>query len=158
MSTSEELAERFMQSQEEFIEAVEDITDEQWKLRSSGEGWTIGAVVHHVALPDVVRRARASAAGAPLPAFRDMAEVDAYNARESQEFIECDRAETMELLRAEAASFADWMRGLSDEELSRSAQLVGNARLTTHQIIEGVLIPHIGGHLTSIQATLERMD
>lgn len=158
MTTSEDLAVRFLQAQEEFIEAVEGLTDEQWKLRSSGEGWTIGAVVHHVAVPDVVPRARASAAGAPLPAFRDMAEVDAHNARESQEFIECDRAETMELLRTEAASFANWMRGLSDEELSRTARLVGNARLTTHQIIEGVIIPHVGAHLTSIRTTLERMD
>ena len=47
---------------------------------------------------------------------------------------------------------------LSDEELSRTARLVGNARLTTHQIIEGVVIPHVGAHLTSIRATLERMD
>ncbi len=158
MSASEQLAARFVQSQGEFIEAVEGLTDEEWKLRSWGEGWTIGAVVHHIATDEVAHRARASAAGAPLPGYRNMAEIDALNARESEEFRECDRAETLELLRAATASIAEWMRGLSEEELSRTTQLLGNAQVTTHQLIEGTLITHPGSHLTSIRATLERMD
>ncbi len=158
MTPGEDLAVRFLQAQDEFIEAAEGLTDEQWKLRSSGEGWTVGAVVHHIAVDEIARRARASAAGTPLPAYDSMAEVDSRNASASQEFSDCDQAETMELLRANTAELAEWMRALSDEELARAGQLVGNVQLTTHQLIEGTLITHPGTHLASIRATLERMD
>ncbi len=159
MTTGEDLAVRFTQSREEFVEAVHRLTDEQWKLRSASEGWTIGAVVQHLAAGELgYQRARDFAEGDPSPGYRDMGEIDALNANDAEEFEDCDREETLELLRRNIASMAVWMRGLSDEELGRTGQMVGHAPLTTLQLIEGLLIPHAGTHLVSIGATLERMD
>jgi hypothetical protein len=66
------------------------------------------------------------------------------------------RDATLSLLRQNRDSAASFVRGLSDEQLDRSAPVVpaGGRPWSLHQLIEGMLIVHTETHCTSIEATV----
>ena len=46
---SQVLANQFEQASQEMIATVERCSDAQWTTKTSGEGWSVGVVAHHVA-------------------------------------------------------------------------------------------------------------
>jgi len=63
------------------------------------------------------------------------------------------KADVLRELREGAASTAAYVRGLSDEQLERTAALAlaGGASVSAQQLIEGgVLIDHVLGHMKSL--------
>ncbi|HUZ00810.1 MAG TPA: DinB family protein [Thermomicrobiaceae bacterium] len=152
-----ELAERFEQASESFAAAVERLSDEEWHTRCPGEERTVAALAHHVAWGYAVeaRAFRAIALGEPVEGWT-RAGLDRVNADQGQEYAQCDRAETVALLRRQAASAADFVRALTDEQLDRSGvYLEGVTARTVEQWIARVLIGHPGAHLASIWTALD---
>jgi uncharacterized damage-inducible protein DinB len=148
------LAQRFEQANNDVIAAVEGFSDDQWKAKTKEEGWSVGVAAHHIAVghPGVFGLAQAIANGQPLPPItREM--IDQGNAQHAQQFAGCTRQETLDLLRANGAAAAMSLRGLTDEQLDRSATLpvFGDAPVSAQQVIEMVLIGHPQGHLQSIK-------
>jgi hypothetical protein len=76
------------------------------------------------------------------------------NAEHAKQFANCTRDETLVLLRKNAAGAASTVRGLSDDQLDRSAPLLGGPPMTAQQVIERVLIGHVQEHHGSIRTTL----
>lgn len=149
-------ADRLEQANRELIATVERLSDADWRARTDSEGWPVGVVAHHVAeshqgLAGLVRRI---ADGQPLPGFtRDM--IDEGNAEHARKHADTTRAETLELLRKNAAAAVRTVRAFSDAELDRSATVMGNA-MTAAQAIEGILIGHVVQHHGSIRKAVER--
>ena len=65
--------------------------------------------------------------------------VNKRNEKHAQEFNAVTKAEVLSFLRDKAEAQASWVRGLSDEQLDRTAPmpLADNAVVTTQQLIEG---------------------
>lgn len=151
---AEALAKQFEQANNDVIAAVEGCSDAQWKAMTKEEGWSVGVAAHHVAVSHsgVFGLAQAIANGQPLPPItRDM--INQGNAKHAQEFAGCTKQETLDLLRANGAAAATGLRGLSDEQLDRSATFapLGDAPVSAQQAIEMVLIGHPQSHLQSMK-------
>ena len=152
---AEQLARTFDGACREFTTVVEGLSDADWKKVTSAEKWPVGCVAHHVA----GGHARISgflhmvATGQPLPTLtRDI--VNENNAKHAVEYANPDKAETLELFRANGAKASAIVRGLSDAELDRSGTVLADLpAMTAQQAIEGILINHVHDHLGSIRAT-----
>ena len=156
-SRVEELAKRFEQTNEEVIAAVQSSSDEQWRNTCSGEQWSVGVTAHHIGTSHVpvAGVVRALATGQPVPPLT--AEMlDAGNAEHAQQFADCTKEETVELLRRSGREAVDMLRGLGDEQLDNGAELpiLGGQRVSAGQFAEMVLIGHPKDHLESIRAAL----
>jgi hypothetical protein len=77
--------------------------------------------------------------------------IDQGNAQHAQQFANVTKEETLAALQQNAPGAVAMVRGLSDEQLDRSAEFVGR-RWTTEEAIQTILIGHIAGHTESIRA------
>ena len=80
---------------------------------------------------------------------------EAYREREQASRPEVRAAveDTVALLRSSGADAAAVIRGLSDEQLDRSAPMAfaGGAEMSAVQLVEGILLAHPAQHLASIK-------
>jgi uncharacterized protein (TIGR03083 family) len=143
------LADRFEQANRELVATVERLSDAQWKAKTAGEGWPVGVVAHHVAgghagIAGLVQKI-ANGESFPMP------DLDRMNAEHAAQYAHATKAETLALLRQNAAAAAATVRSLSDAQLDR----VGGPRaMSAEQTIERILIGHIHDHHGSIRKTI----
>ena len=98
--------------------------------------------------------AKARDAGRALDGF-SLDRIDEMNAQHAKDYANCTRAETIELHQRGVAAALTTIRGLSDEELARSASLApGAPPMTVEQIITGGLLNHVDDHFGSIRKTI----
>jgi len=154
MATGTELAALFEQSNADMITAVEKLNDEQW-MKPSPEGWTVGVAAHHVAESQgaLTGMVTAIATGQTLPPFT-MEMLNQGNAEHAQRASGCTRDETLQLLKETGEKAADMLRGLTDEQLARTTPmpLMGGTEMSAEQVVEGILLGHIAGHLDGVKA------
>jgi hypothetical protein len=137
---------------------LEKLSDADWKKVTGAEKWTVGVTAHHLAgaFEPVAGMAAALASGQPLGTFT-MAMLDEMNARHAKDFVDCTRAETIELHRRGTALAAATIRGLAEAELARSGTLFkGAPPMTAEQVIAMGLLDHIDEHFGSIRKTIGR--
>src|SRR5690348_12381152 len=137
--------------------ALENCSEAQLKQTCEGEGWPVTVAAHHVAVSHtgIAGLVQLIANGQPLPAItREM--IDAGNAQHAKEFANVSREETLAALRKEGRAAVEMVRGLSDEQLDRTAPMAfaGGAEWTAEQVIERVLIGHPIGHGESINGAI----
>ena len=155
-SRSEALADRFDAAIDEFAGAIASCSDTQWASTGGPEGWTVAATAQHVAGQFPLEREfieEAANGGGGLAYTWD--DINGKNDARAAANMNCSRNDVLALLRDGAASMSAYIRGLSDEQLDRTAplRLADGAQLSTQQLIEGgVLIEHVTGHLASIRA------
>ena len=150
------LAKRFEEANQAMTDAVGHLTDGDWGKTTSAEKWSVGVVAHHAALghAGIANLVKAIASGQSVPNLT-MATIDERNAQHAREHANCTKAETLELLKRNAATAASLVRGLSDVELDRSGTvLTDRPPMTAQQVVERILINHVNEHLGSIRATL----
>jgi uncharacterized damage-inducible protein DinB len=148
---TEALATQFERANDALISRIESLTDAQWKAICADEGWTVGVTAHHVAQGHgvITGMAQAIAAGQTLPPMTwEM--LNEGNAKHAQEFAGVSKTETLALLRQSGPAAAAAVRSMSDDQLQRSASLMGNP-MTAEQIVQGILIGHVTQHSASIQ-------
>jgi hypothetical protein len=152
------LAKQFEEKASELSEAIEKMTDAEWKMVTSAEKWPVGVTAHHAAgaHEPISGIARAVASGQTMPPFT-MEMLDEMNAQHAKDFAGCTKAETLALHKKGVASACAIVKGLSDADLEKSGTVMtGMPAMTVQQIIEGVLISHVQEHLGSIKATVGR--
>jgi hypothetical protein len=152
------LAKQFEETASELSEAIEKMTDAEWKMVTSAEKWPVGVTAHHAAgahepISGIVK---AVASEQTMPPFT-MEMLDEMNAQHAKDFAGCTKAETLALHKKGVASACAIVKGLSDADLEKSGTVMtGMPAMTVQQIIEGVLISHVQEHLGSIKATVGR--
>jgi Mycothiol maleylpyruvate isomerase N-terminal domain len=152
------LAKQFEAKAAELTDTIEKLSDADWKKVTTGEKWSVGVAAHHVAgaHEPIAGMAKAVATGQAPPPLT-MAMLDEMNAKHAKEFASCTKAETLTLHRNGVASAAATVRGLSDADLDKTGTLLtGMPAMSVQQIIEGILINHVGEHLDSIRAAVQR--
>jgi uncharacterized damage-inducible protein DinB len=149
------LADRFEQANGEIIETVERCSDAQWRAKTSGEGWPVGVVAHHVAEGHkaIAGLVQLIATGQPLPGLT-REKLDEMNAEHAKQHANCTKAETLQLLRTAAATAAATIRGLSDDQLERTASVLGGPPMSAQQAIDRILIGHVHEHLANIKTAV----
>jgi hypothetical protein len=156
---SAELAERFIEATEQVVTLVEEISDERWGWVTSAEGWTVAAVAHHIArafLPEAALIQQVARGEEIMAAYKDWTIIHSSNAERKEQFAACTKDEVVELLRANREEALAIVRELSDSQLDNAAviPIIRPEPLTAGQLVEGLLIGHINGHVASIQATV----
>jgi uncharacterized damage-inducible protein DinB len=152
---SQALAEQFEQANRQMTATIERCSDAQWKTKTSGETWPVGVVAHHVAQSHegISGLVHMIATGQQLPPMT-MDMINQGNAEHAKKFANVTREETLALLKKNGAAAASAVRGLSDEQLDRSAPVLGGSPMTAQQVIERILIGHVKEHHGSIQAVV----
>jgi hypothetical protein len=151
------LADRVAQAHRELIALVETLSEIEWRTICPNEGRTVGVLVHHVAsvLPGELGMIQAVASGQPVTGVTPEL-LDQMNAQHAEDYANCSREETLELLRGNSALVVDAIRELSDADLNQAAlvSLHWNAPLTAQYLIEDHPLGHAYQHLASIRAAL----
>jgi hypothetical protein len=154
---SKALAQQVEQVTSALAGLIEGCSDQQWQARCAGETWSVGVTAHHVAGVHIAaaRFVEMLAKGQPLPPLSQEM-IDQLNAEHAREHASCTRADTLAMLRANSASTTTMLRGLSDEQLDRSAPmpLLGGASVSAEQFASGLLVQSVQEHVDSIRAAL----
>ncbi len=155
-SRAESLADKFEQAVAEFASTIERIPDEKWNAKGGPEGWTVAGVAQHVSgqFPLEMQYITAAAESKPMPSY-SWDDINGMNESRAEKNSSASKAEVLRELREGAASTVAYVRGLSDEQLERTAALAlaGGASVSAQQLIEGgVLIDHVLGHMKSLPA------
>ena len=147
----ESLATQLESANNALIAAVEAMPDSQWQAACPDDGRSAGVVAHHVASShqSIAGMVQAIASGQQLPPIT-MDMIHEGNAQHAKQFAHPDKAETVELLRSGGAAAAAMLRGLSDEQLARTGNVIGNP-MSAQQVAEGILIGHPKMHLATVQ-------
>ena len=157
MERAEDLAVRFERIHGELTSAVEACSDADWQTASPPEGWSVGVVVHHVASgqAQITGLTQLIANGGDLPSIGWEA-IHQGNAEHAQQFANCTKEETLDLLRQDGPAAAGALRGLSDQKLERTALMpvMGEDPISAGQFAEMVMLGHMETHLASIRGAL----
>ena len=152
----EALAKQFEAKAKEATAVLEKLSDADWKKVTEAEKWSVGVTAHHVAGGHeiIAGMAKAVGSGQTLPPFT-MDMLHDMNAKHAKDFAGCTKAETIEIHKKNAAAAAAIVRGLSDEQLAKTATvLTGMPAMSAEQVVTGILINHIEDHFGSIRKTV----
>jgi hypothetical protein len=150
------MARKFEAKAQEATAVFERLTDADWKKVTAAEQWPVGVTAHHIAVSHetLAGLIRTLAEGKPGPNV-PMDAIHGLNARHAQEHAACTKEETLALHRKNVAAVATFVRGLADDQLERSGNVIaGLPAMSAGQLAGGLLCSHIDGHLDSIQATV----
>jgi hypothetical protein len=155
---AEALALRIEQGAQALAAYAQGLSEAQWRARVLPDGRPAGVIIHHVAsvYPIEVDLARQIASGKNIAGLTWGVIAD-LNAKHAQDHGAAGRQETIDLLRSNAHSAAESVRGFSDEELDRAApvSLNADAPLTAQFLIEDHAVRHSWHHLARIKAAFE---
>lgn len=153
------LADRIEQGGAALAALAERLSDADWQTPVSGDGRTVGVIIHHVAsvYPIEIMLARKLAAGEPITGVT-AGGIAEMNAGHAHEHAAVAKAETLDLLRRNNKTAADAVRAFTDDELDRAAPVSLNedAPLTAQFFIEDHALRHSFHHLARIRSTLGR--
>lgn len=156
MGKGQELAERFEKINNQFISTVEGYPDDKWQNTAEADGRQVNVVAHHVASSHsaIAGLVKAVASGGEVPQFTlDM--INEGNAVHAAESTGVSKEETLELLRSGGQEAAQMLRGLTDDDLAKTASMpaFGDQPASAQMLAENILIHHPEGHLESIKGS-----
>ena len=142
---------------QDVITFIEGVPDAKWEAFCEPEQCTVAALASHMELstPGVMTYlVMPIAEGKPLAGLTPE-QIHAGNAQNARENARRPRAEVLQGLRALGPEVSGAIRGLSDEQLQRSAVLFFRPEpVTADFVIENVVIGHLRGHLESMRAAV----
>jgi DinB superfamily len=146
------LADDFAAANAEVVAFATSCGEDAWVLRVPGEEWTVGVVVHHIAVghANALRWLDGMARG---DGVSDTAEgIDEANALHARRATGVTQSETVALLQENGARLEALLRSLSDEELDRAAPFgpAGGRALPTGALA-AVAARHAREHLAHAQ-------
>ena len=154
---AQQLAEQTDDAINQTITFVESVPEDKWAALCGPEQCTVAALANHIAgsavgvlnfLVKPVAEGRP-----PLPITPD--QIHAGNADNARQNANRPRSEVLAELRANGAEASSYVRGLSDDELQRSAVLFFSPEpVSADFIIEHVLVNHSLEHLESMRAAV----
>ena len=153
---SEAFAKQFETKAQEATVVLETLSDADWRKVTDAEKWSVGVAAHHVAQSHegIANIIKAVVSGQSMGNF-SMDMLHEMNAKHAKDHAHCSKTETIELHKKGAAAAAAVVRGLSDDQLTKSGVvLTGAPPMTAEQVITGILINHIDDHFGSIRKTV----
>jgi uncharacterized damage-inducible protein DinB len=150
------LAKQFEAKAKEATEAIERLTDAEWKRITAAEKWSVGVVAHHIAAAHEIIAGVIKAVTLGQSPNMKMDDLHAMNAKHALDHAACTKSETIALHRKNAAMASAVVRGLDDADLDRSGVVIAGAPAMSAAQLAGQLLPgHIDEHLGSIRSTIK---
>jgi hypothetical protein len=137
---------------------VENVPDDKWTAYCEPEQCTVAALASHigVAASGVLNALVKPVAQGEPPVSITPEQLHAGNAENARKYANRSKSDVVADLRSNGAEASAYVRGLSDEELQRSAVLFFRPEpVTADFIIENVLVNHSLGHLESMRAAVQ---
>jgi hypothetical protein len=153
----QDLVERLKAFNREVIKFVENCSENHWN-KVCAEEWNIGVVARHIG----VGHYNTGAADMAKSIVDDekvseltMEQIVEMANTHAREHVDCSRAEVLDLLNSNGAALADFVAGLDDVVLDRSAhmELVGG-EVSAQRLIELVIFESGGEHLANMKKAL----
>ncbi len=154
---AKKLAERLEIFNDEVIAFVEKSDDEAWRKICSWEQWPVGVTARHIGAAhyQAISMAKMIIRGEKLPELTGD-QITAMANEHATEHAGCTRSEVLEVLRNNGREMIDFVAGLEDSELDRSAYLVlMGTDVPAWKFIEAVVLDSGKQHLDSMKAALE---
>lgn len=151
-----EIGQQFEDLNDEVAAIIEGCSDQEWQAVSVGEGWTIAAVAHHIAIVQqaFVGMVEHFSRGRTYSPDFTMDDIHRKNAEHAQEYAQADRQECLDILASSRATMRNLIEGFDDSDLDRVAGTFGGNALSIGQVLEHVVVGHVREHLGSMNATL----
>ncbi len=151
-----ELAKRVRGFTNDVYSFVEKISKDDWKKKCS-EDWSVGVTARHIGAGhfDTVDLTGMIVNEKKLPEITEEQIVEMAN-QHAREHADCTKDEVLDILKTKGGEMADFVAGLSDEELERSAYFsVMNTDLTARQWVEAVILQSANEHFDSIKKAVK---
>lgn len=152
------LKDAFERMNNSIIAFVEGCSPEDWKKATAEENWPVGIVARHIADGhySLLGLMQLIVAGADLPEM-SMDAIDAMNEKHAADHADCTTDEVLSLLRDNGGKICDYLAGLSDDDLNRSAYLsLAGGDINTAQVVEHILISGCSEHLENMKAAVRK--
>lgn len=151
-----DLADRLKAFNEELIAFVQACPDADWRKVCPGEQWSVGVVARHIAASHygALGLAKMMVAGETLPELTEGV-VDRMNHKHAEKHRDCTRDEVLKVLRENGASAADYVAGLGDADLDRTARIpAAGGDLTTEHLFATIMLRSGGEHFAHVKAAV----
>lgn len=153
-SRTESLVAQFVQSHNDLVNMIRQISAEEWQKVPAGEQRSVGVIAYHTAQGYLATLGLAQllANGQPMPQFTpDL--LNQMNAREAAEHAAASKEDVLGLLDANCGTVAAGLANLTDEQLDVSGDFFGHP-LTVEGAVAGLVVRHIREHIESIKSVL----
>ena len=155
----QQLANSFEDTMSGLIEFLSSIPEDKWSTTTDAEGWPVTVAAHHVAMGArfTIDLAVHVAEGGEITWTSEF--IDSANEQHAQAFADIGPEDVMAALREQLPEVSARILGLSPEQLARRVDTpmeYGSGPIHSGaDVIQKMLIDHIGGHLESIKTTVE---
>jgi len=140
---------------EDVSATVRAMTPAQWSATVPGDGRTAAAlarhVVLHLSLATFAAGVAKGEAGRQAAFTKEM--LDGYNAAEAARHANIPAAQVLEALASDGPAAVTAVRGIAADAFNRSTAMTiaGGGQVSVREIVEGILLGDIRGHLESLR-------
>ncbi len=148
-----DLAGRLGKFNEEVIAFVNKCSDEDWR-KTSWEDWPLGVVARHIGASHIggaIQMAGMVVKGERFPEMT-MEQIDNMANEHARKHADCTKAEVLNVLRKNGDALVQFVAGLDDAGLDRTAYLPAlGTEVSTLQLIENVVFTSAAEHFAGIK-------
>jgi hypothetical protein len=149
---SKKLADRLNSFNEEVISFVRNCTETDWR-KIGVEEWPVGVTGRHIGANhySAVSGAKMILKGEKFPDMT-MEQITENANRHAREHAECSKSEVLEILRDRGRKIVEFVAGLEDSELDKTAYLPAlGSNLTVEQFLETLVLKTANEHFQSMK-------
>jgi hypothetical protein len=153
---AKDLAKQLETLNNEVIAFVDSCSEEDWRKICTWEDWTVAVTARHIGSGHyrAIGLAKMIINGEKLPDITNEQIKEGGN-RHARKHADCTKDEVLKVLQKNGADTADFIAGLSDDELDRTGHLaVVGGEITTQQYIEYVILKDCSKHLANMKAAI----
>lgn len=150
---AKDLSKRIEAFRDEVVANVEALSDDDWHKVLDWEEWSAGVTARHIGAGHfrIFDLAQMMTAGKELPQL-SMDQITEISNKDSQEHSNCTQEETLEALRQNGAELAEYVAGLSDDDLTCKGSMPAfGGEFSVEQMIEFVIFQSAQEHLDNIK-------
>ena len=154
-SRTEPLVAQFVQSHNDLVNMIQQISAEDWQRVPAGEQRSAGVIAYHTAKGYLATLGfvQMLANGQALPQLTpDM--LNQMNAREAVEHAAVSKEDVLSMLDTNCGAVAAGLIDLTDAQLDAAGDFFGH-RLTVEDLVAGVVVNHVREHVESIRLVMQ---
>lgn len=153
-----DISERIERFREDVVAFVENLSDDEWKRVCEWEEWPVGVTAHHLGAGHFAISGMLGmiVKGEDLPQLT-MDQVNAMSKKSAQEHSDCTKAEALDMLRKNGAELAEFISGLTEDELDRKGSMPAfGGEVTTEKFIDYIIFQSAAQHFNSMKTAVGR--
>ena len=155
---AKDLSKRVETFRDDVIAYVESMNGEEWNAECEWEEWTAGVTARHMGAGHfrIFEMLGMILEGKELPQLT-IDQINAMSDKDSREHSDCTKAEALEALRKNGNELAEFISGLSDDELDRKGSMPAfGGEASVNQVLEFVIFQSAKEHFDSIKKAVGR--